>query len=357
MTLPTPPESPFAVCAGIAALDVIMESDGLPGRDQRVTATSSVLAGGGPAATAAVAIARLGGRATLAAVTGDDDAGALIRLGLAREGVSMELVSIVPDRGSAVSIGLVPSDAPTTRALVAFQDSAAPVLSEELAAQSAAAAWVHVDHAGWSIVPWLRGRGIATPISVDGGNPITGLDLTGIELYVPSATELLRWTGATAIDAALDRALDLGATICVATLGGAGAVARTSLDPREIDVTSAIRRRALHASNTGASTWTVRTGPVPLTVRSTLGAGDVYHGALLAALMRGDSLVAAMAFAAVAAARSCTAIDGRSGIPGLSEVDAAVGQVLVEVAADSSEQSSLNAIAGNQTASLAPAGR
>ncbi len=50
-------------------------------------------------------------------------------------------------------------------------------------------------------------------------------------------------------------------------------------------------------------------------VVSTLGAGDVFHGALLAGLARGLDLGAAMTLANAAAALSCRALDGRSAIP------------------------------------------
>jgi sulfofructose kinase len=328
MTLPARSEV-FAVCAGIAALDVIMEVETLPGVDQRVMASSAVLSGGGPAATAAVAIARLGGRAEVAAVTGDDDAGGLIRAGLLSEGVGTELVAVVLGHRSAISIGLIPATDPLSRALVAYQNAAAVPHSDLLADRCAKAAWVHVDHAGWAIVAWLQGRGITTPVSLDGGNPVSGLSLDGVALYAPSATELLRWTGAASVDEGLDIALDGGARICVATLGARGAVARSSLDPFAVNVTAALGRSV--SPDATQPRWTVRAGSLDAPIRSTLGAGDVYHGALLAALMRGDHLAGAMAFAAVAAARSCEAIDGRSAIPSATETDAEVSMVAIQV--------------------------
>src|SRR4029079_18013847 len=48
------------VCVGLATRDTIYRLPELPEPDGRVVATERVVAGGGPAATAAVAIARLG---------------------------------------------------------------------------------------------------------------------------------------------------------------------------------------------------------------------------------------------------------------------------------------------------------
>jgi sugar/nucleoside kinase (ribokinase family) len=59
-------------------------------------------------------------------------------------------------------------------------------------------------------------------------------------------------------------------------------------------------------------------------VLSTLGAGDVFHGALVAAVVHGLPLAAQLEFANATAALSCQGLDGRSRIPSLAEVRAAV---------------------------------
>jgi sulfofructose kinase len=55
-------------------------------------------------------------------------------------------------------------------------------------------------------------------------------------------------------------------------------------------------------------------------VVSTLGAGDVFHGALLAELIRGAPLAEALDFANRCAALSCRGLDGRSAIPTMLEL-------------------------------------
>jgi sugar/nucleoside kinase (ribokinase family) len=57
-------------------------------------------------------------------------------------------------------------------------------------------------------------------------------------------------------------------------------------------------------------------------VASTLGAGDVFHGAFLAALIEERPLDEALRFANAVAALSCRALDGRSAIPSRAEADA-----------------------------------
>jgi sugar/nucleoside kinase (ribokinase family) len=53
---------------------------------------------------------------------------------------------------------------------------------------------------------------------------------------------------------------------------------------------------------------------------STLGAGDVFRGALLAQLMRNVPLADALTLANACAALSCRALDGRSAIPTAAEL-------------------------------------
>jgi len=57
---------------------------------------------------------------------------------------------------------------------------------------------------------------------------------------------------------------------------------------------------------------------------STLGAGDVFHGALLACFVRGLELRDALRHANACAALSCRALDGRSAIPTWNELEQAL---------------------------------
>jgi sugar/nucleoside kinase (ribokinase family) len=222
---------------------------------------------------------------------------------------------------SALSSGVIRTGPTPTRSLVAL--SAHPALTLDGIPADAveafrSARWLHVDHAGWPLVPELRAQGIMTPVSVDGGNPLDDPDPSVIDLYVPSLDELRRWTGETHPEAALGRAIEAGASAVIATHGAQGARYVGRLDPDEGWPAASLGRDG------AASTWRLEVPACPVEVRSTLGAGDVYHGAFLAALIRGVTLREAMLEAAVAAALSCRALDGRSAIPDPSELEAAL---------------------------------
>ena len=238
------------VCVGLATRDTIYRVPELPEPDGRVVATDCVKAGGGNAATAAVAIAKLGVPARFVGVVDEDLPGVeTVRL----PGEMVESTILVGDGTRAI----------ITEPWTAFE-CPAEVLED--------AEWVHVDHVGYGAV---RGD---VRLSVDGGNPIPDLDMSRVELYAPNRDDGRR------------------ARITVIT-GGAGGCTAYVGDER-LDVPGY---------------------PVDDLV-STLGAGDVFHGALLAALARGLDLAGALTKANAAAALSCRALDGRSAIPTWEEL-------------------------------------
>jgi sulfofructose kinase len=277
--------APYVVCVGAATLDTILAVPRHPEPGGRVVVSESARAGGGPAGTAAVALARLGVPAFLVGAVGDDEAGEEIRSGLAAEGVDVSELAVVTGSRSAESTILVDAES-GERTIVAFLGTLPPLtLSPRARELCRGAAWTHVDHLGYGAV---SGEGVR--LSVDGGNPIPGLDLQGVALYAPTDTELRVAFG----DAR--RALDAGAGLVVVTSGAEGSTAYT----RDGEV--------------------VEASAPAVDVVSTLGAGDVFHGALLAQLVRNVPLADALAAANAAAALSCRALDGRSAIPTADEL-------------------------------------
>jgi sugar/nucleoside kinase (ribokinase family) len=260
-------------CVGLATQDTIVTVPAHPPEDGRVVADGLVVAGGGPAATAAVALARLGVDVSFAGVVGDDEAGRFVHDGLAAEGVDVSQLAVVTGARTPQSVILVK---PGGARSIVHRPGNAPFPDVEVDAD-----WVHVDHAGYG---HARGR-----LSLDGGNPIDGLVLAGVELYAPTEERLRADFG----DA--QAALDAGASTVVVTRGAGGSAAFT-------------RDGAVEAPG------------VPGEVVSTLGAGDVFHGALLAFLVRGAPLEEALRAANTAASLSCRALDGRSAIPTLDEL-------------------------------------
>ena len=280
--------SDHVVCVGLATLDLILAVPHAPEPGGRVVANGLVSAGGGPAATAAVTLARLGVETYFVGVVGDDEPGKSMREELAAEGVDVSELAVVAGASSPRSSILV--DRSTAERTIVHYPGTAPVLELSRRARGLCrnAAWVHVDHAGYAAAP-RDGR-----LSIDGGNPIDGLELDGVALYAPTEAELRAAFG----DA--DNALAAGAELVVVTRGERGSIAFT----REGEVLEAA---GFH-----------------IDAVSTLGAGDVFHGALLASLVHRAPLADALRAANLAAALSCRALDGRSAIPTASELERSV---------------------------------
>ena len=88
---------------GMAVVDFVFSVDEMPSTAEKYRANDAVVVGGGCAANAAVAIARLGGRATLATRLGSDQLGDLIVADLEKERVETRFVRRFEDARSAFS--------------------------------------------------------------------------------------------------------------------------------------------------------------------------------------------------------------------------------------------------------------
>jgi sugar/nucleoside kinase (ribokinase family) len=286
------------VFVGAATLDAIALTSRFPGPDERVLADEVVHAGGGPAATAAVAAARLGIAAAFVGTVGDDEQGEQITAGLRAEGVDVSGVTVASGQQSGSSVVVVDRGR-GTRAICSL-----PAPEPAWHAVNAAveqAGWVHVDHVGWGPVHRVLAARPAAGrprLSVDAGNSVPGLTPEGVDLFVPTVGALRDRYGPLEDGALLDAALDDGARAVVATRGAAGSLAATGDGER------------------------AAAGAYAADVVSTLGAGDVFHGALLACVLRELPLHDCLVRANAVAALSCRSVDGRSAIPTEDELTA-----------------------------------
>ena len=168
---------PEVICLGHATLDAIVVVPRLPGRDERVPADDGALGGGGPAATAAVSLARLGIPVAFAGRVGDDVTGHWIRDGLADEGVDVRDLATAPGTSPLTVVLVGPAG---RRTLLPTAGTMAGPALDALAGEPAflarcrAARWLHVDHIGIRAVPALRAAGVTTPVSYDGGQSRPG---------------------------------------------------------------------------------------------------------------------------------------------------------------------------------------
>ena len=297
-----------AVFVGVAVQDTIVLVSRFPLPDDRLVADEIVNAGGGPAATAAVAFVRLGGQAYFVGGLGDDQEADTILKGLESEGVDVSGVIRVPG-GRATRAMVMVDRVRATRAICVLPGTALHIPEDSIAAELIRTSeWVHADHVGWRPVRDLLGsKWVSAPrLSVDLGNPAPGFTASGIHLFVPTQQQLIALYGNLPMPDLLRAAVTEGAQCVVATAGSEGSWALT-------------------ADGTSCHVPAYRTE-----IFSTLGAGDVFHGALLAAIVRKLPLAHCLAYANIAAALSCRGLDGRSAIPDDEEVQAAMPALLAK---------------------------
>lgn len=283
------------LCVGAANLDVIVTVDGAPGPDQRVPAQEILRAGGGPAATAAVAAARQGISVGFCGVVGRDAEGEEILEGLRAEGVDVSHVS--RERGTPSGASVIIVDLSKAERMICARTAPAPAAAPDWTG------WVHLDQVGYECLD--QPMRAAAQVSLDHGNPIPALDLTGVDLYVPARPRLEQEFPGPIERTATQLAKAHGGDVVI-TDGSAG---------------------AWYYVDGGLELVPGVSVPGPL---STLGAGDVFHGALVAGLIQERPLGEAVRRANVCAALSCRGVDGRSQIPTATEVDA----FLTSVASD-----------------------
>jgi sulfofructose kinase len=281
------------ICLGLSALDQVWRVERrFSGGGEKIRSLDYSTLGGGMAANAAVAVAKLGGSAAFWGRGGDDAAGREMRAALAAERVDVENLRLFADGRSSVSGIIV--DSSGERQIVNFRgffpEAADWLPLGEVARASAVLAdprWVEGAAALFG-----KARALGIPTILDG-------DVAGAEVFerlLPLTDHAIFSEPALAAFAGSVDDASLAALACFKCL----VIAVT----RGEDGVSWHERGQIH-----------RLAAYPVDVVDTTGAGDVFHGAYALAVGAGLAVRDAMAFAAAAAALKCTRSGGRAGIP------------------------------------------
>jgi sulfofructose kinase len=293
--------TPPILCVGIVTWDTLFKVEAIPTAPTKVPALDCVEVGGGMAASAAVAISRLGGRVEFWGRCGDDLVGDRIVADMAAEGVNVDRLRRVAGKRSPISAILV--DRRGERLVVPYYD---PTLDpspdwlpvhdlRRFAAVLADVRWPEGAERGLNAA---RTAGVMTVLDADiAPKDVHERLLPHAEWAVFSEPALLTYAGEPEVTAALRQA---GARLRSRVGVTAGADGFYWIEGSEI----------CHA-----------TAPTVVAV-DTLAAGDVFHGAFTLALVEGRSVAEAARFANVAAALKCTRFGGRSVAPTRAEVEA-----------------------------------
>jgi sulfofructose kinase len=288
-------------------LDAVFRVAQFPVPETKTQASEFMIIPGGCAANAAIAIARLGGRARFAGPlggsAGKEAIGDRIVAGLTGENVDCAWCPRMPDVASSMSAICI--DPQGERAIVNYRDDrlAAARPSDPSAIVATADAVLADNRFPQFVLPICeaaRARGL--PVVLDADKPTRITDsLLRIASHVVFSAEGLRATAGTRdLEAGLERIAATSQSFLAVTDGANGI---TWLTPE-------LRGKSR------------RMGAFPVQAVDTLAAGDVFHGAFALALAEGREETDAMRFAAAAAAIKCTRFGGIMGAPDRAEVAA-----------------------------------
>ena len=287
-------------CVGHAVQDFVFSVDAMPAAAEKYRASAFESIGGGPAATAAVAVARLGGRSLLAARTGDDVIGDTVVAELEEYGVDCSLVRRIAGRSSSLSAVMV--DSHGERTIVNYVDplieSNADWLPGELPDDvDAVLCDTRWPEGALHALELARRRGVPGVLDADLPVPADGELVRAASHVAFSASGLAEYSDDNDPERALRKVAVSTDAWCGVTLGRRGAL---WLDAGE----------------------TCEVGAFDVPVGDTLGAGDVWHGAFALALGEGRDVREAVVFAGAAAALKVANGQGRAGAPTRQDVDA-----------------------------------
>lgn len=281
-------------CVGIVVLDRVYALAQLPEGGGKHLALGYRETGGGMAATAALAVARLGGQASWCGPLGDDAAGRFLIDELAQGGVEVGQAQILPGVRTPISVVLVQGDG--ERCLILDRDAALR-MTEPAVPQQARAVLADPRFAPAGLAALEQARRLGVPGVLDAEvaamEAMPGL-VQAASHPVFSRAGLRELTGEADPATGLRRVGRDGAGV---TLGPEGSLFLVN--------------GALHAISAPR-----------VAADDTTGCGDVFHGAFALGLVEGMDVLASARFATAAASLKAEAGQGWAGIARRVAVDA-----------------------------------
>lgn len=290
------------IVIGHAAYDHVYRIEAFGQKPSKHRALEHIECGGGSAANAAAAAARLGGKVQLWSRVGADDVGRKIVDALRRDGVDTQ--HVLMHTGSRTSTAVVIVDAEGERLVVSERDHAMPANADWLPLDEIAEADAVLSDMTWreatrAAFQSARALCVSTVLDLDvaGGLPSADvLELT--DFAIASADALRGLFEGHDHEARLKQLIASGARHAGVTLGRKGytwinSVGTTGFQPA-FDVKTV----------------------------DTTGAGDAFHGAFAWGLAQGRDETECVRIAAAAAALKCRRLGARAGLPTLEELQA-----------------------------------
>jgi ribokinase len=284
---------------GQCCIDYIAQVESYPVPDAKCEFKKLMIQGGGPVATALVALSRWGLSCSFSGVCGDDPFGPEIRKSLEDEGVDTR--GLLVREGHESQFAFIVAEPGVGRRTVFWRRPTGPPprLEEMNLGVLKAARAFHTDglFIDASIAAAREAKRAGVPVVVDAGSLRDGmLELARSSDYFIASEKFARELTERGDPVEACRKLAaLGPRVTGVTLGPKGHVA--SIDGRIIE-RSAVQVDAV----------------------DTTGCGDIFHAGMTYGIVKGWDAERSLDFGAWAAARSSTRLGGREGIPGATEI-------------------------------------
>lgn len=300
-----PQERPFHLVGfGLNAVDWICILPQYPEHNTKIQIENLQKLGGGQVATASALCARYGLKVRYVGRVGDDEVGQFSLQDLRKEPMDVSCVDVV--KGAFSQFAIIIVDRPTgERTILWDRDPTLHYKPDELKKE-----WIvegqllHVDGhdqpACIQAARWAREAGMKVSLDIDKVQPGVEELLALTDFAIPSLNFVQEFSGKQDWKEGLLALSDVTTGDIAVTCGKRGAAAVWEGKIFEIP---------------GATVNTV----------DTTGAGDVFHGGFLYALLQGWSFGRCLRFANAAGALSCTRYGARGGIPALDEVTGMAG--------------------------------
>lgn len=263
--------------------------------------------GGGAAATAVVALARWEVPTRFVGKVGSDSRGSEIERTLAEEGV--DTANLVHQPGGVSQLSMILIEASTGRkntyvtrgSVVPLTKSEVPMsVLDDVSVLLCDCTHLEVE---LQLMRAAKERGITVVLDASDMTADIREAVAHTDYLVASERFASQFAGVGELDSLCRALLEKGPSNAIVTLGNDGSVGMSTED------------RTL-----------VRQPAHPVEVFDTTGAGDVFHGAIIYAVLQGWDLARTLSFANAAAAVACEGIGGRSSIATvedlLSRIDA-----------------------------------
>ncbi len=283
---------------GQCCIDYIARIDSYPPPDIKYEFQELVIQGGGPVATALVALARWGVTCAFTGVIGDDNFGNMIAKSLTDEGVNTN--GLLIRRGFESQFAFILAEPGVGRRTIFWRRPTSPTPKpEELNYNMIQNSTVlHTDglFPEASIAACKYAKEAGKKIVVDAGSLREGmLDLARLsDYFIASEKFAKQFVGDQDVHKACYQLSELGPNLVSVTLGAKGYI---MIENSKIIKKPAYKVKAV----------------------DTTGCGDIFHAGFIYGLIKGWDNHKSLDFAAWAAAKSSLKLGGREGIPSIED--------------------------------------